>query len=466
MATRQIADERITKLNDSEVRRGDYTLYWMQQSQRAELNHALEFAVQRANANGDRLLVAFALTDDYPDANLRHYRFMLEGLNQVSKALSRRNIKFVLQSGTPPEVIGSLARDASEVICDRGYLRHSVHWREEVAKAASTRTWQVESDAVVPVETASGKREYAARTIRSQLNEAAGCYLHDLETTAIDSDSSGLSIAGEDLSDLDAVLERMSLDRSVEPVSEFVGGTSKAKAQLRQFIDHRLGSYDDRYELVHERVAFLSPYLHFGQISPVYVGLQIKDLACDQEHCESFLEELIVRRELSINFVHYETDYDSLAALPDWASETLDKHEEDERQHVYSASQLEAAETHDPAWNAAMLQMKHRGYLHNHLRMYWGKKIIEWTNTTNHAYRTAMSLNNKYFLDGRDANSYANVLWLFGLHDRAHQEREIFGKVRYMSFEGLKRKCNIKEYINSVSETCGVAIEGSAEVES
>lgn len=460
MVTQQIDDKRIKLLNETDPRSGKYTLYWMQQSQRTELNHALEFAVQRANANHDRLLVVFALTDDYPEANLRHYCFMLEGLQQVSAALDRRNIKFVLRTGSPPDVVNQLAKNASEVICDRGYLRHQVAWREEVAKSASTRVWQVESDVVVPVETASDKREYAARTIRSQLNKAADNFLEDLDTTAIEKHSTNLSMNGEDLSDVAALLDKLSVDRSVEPVPEFVGGTSRAKAHLRQFIENRLAAYGNRKDLINERVSYLSPYLHFGQISPVEVALQIKDLRRDSEQTESFLDELIVRRELAINFVHYEKEYDSTKCLPDWARETLERHEDDEREYQYTSSELEAAETHDPAWNAAMTEMKHRGYLHNHLRMYWGKKIIEWTNTTNHAYRTTLELNNKYFLDGRDANSYANVLWLFGLHDRAHGEREVFGKVRYMSYDGLRRKCDLEEYIQKVSESYGVTITG------
>lgn len=460
MATKQIDDERIKLLNEIDAGRGKYTLYWMQQSQRTELNHALEFAIQRANTNNDRLLVVFALTDDYPEANLRHYRFMLEGLQQVSAALGRRKIKFVLRIGSPVDVVNELSKSASEVVCDRGYLRHQVEWRDEIAKLSTVRVWQVESDAVVPVEIASDKREYAARTIRPKLNKAVDSYLKGLSTTAIEKDSTNLPVDGENLGDVAALLKKLSIDRSIEGVREFVGGISRAKAHLRQFIDNRLATYGNRRDLSNEQVSYLSPYLHFGQISPMEVALQIKAQTRDSEQAESFLEELIVRRELAINFVYYEKDYDSTTCLPDWATETLAQHEDDERDYQYTFSELDAAETHDPAWNAAMTEMKHRGYLHNHLRMYWGKKIIEWSNTTNHAYRTALELNNKYFLDGRDANSYANVLWLFGLHDRAHGEREVFGKVRYMSYDGLKRKCDLEEYIHNVSKAYGGTIAG------
>lgn len=464
MATGQIAAERIKQLNERDRVDGDYTLYWMQQSQRSELNHALEFAIQRANENGDRLLVAFAITADYPEANRRHYHFMLEGLQQVASTLNRRKIRFVLKIGDPPQVILALADKASEVICDRGYLRHQRQWREKVAGNAPCRVWQVESDTIVPVDVASDKREYAARTIRSQINQSAKEFLHDLATTSLDKDSRRLPVDGEDFSQPQSLLDRLKIDRSVQPCSEFTGGTSQAKAHLKNFIDQRLSSYDERNDLLGEHVSYLSPYLHFGQISPVSIALEIQSVRGHRkDNKESFLEELLVRRELAINFVYYEKDYDKLKCLPDWARTTLDEHEDDPREHRYSATQLESAQTHDPAWNAAMIEMKHRGYLHNHLRMYWGKKIIQWTNTTGHAYRTALKLNNRYFLDGRDPNSYANVMWLFGLHDRAHQERKIFGKVRYMSFAGLKRKCDIDSYISKIARKYDTPIKGATE---
>ena len=225
---------------------------------------------------------------------------------------------------------------------------------------------------------------------------------------------------------------------------------------------NRLSSYADRTDILNSKASCLSPYLHFGQISPLDIALKIKSSRGHQvEQKEAFLEELLVRRELAINFVHFEKEYDNLDCLPDWAAKTLDAHENDEREYHYTATELEAAKTHDPAWNAAMIEMKQRGYLHNHLRMYWGKKIIEWTNTTGHAYRTTLELNNRYFLDGRDPNSYANVLWLFGLHDRAHQERPIFGKVRYMSFDGLKRKFDVSSYVDHVSTKYQQPVHGT-----
>lgn len=453
MATQLIDDARIQRLNDAETRDGRFVLYWMQQSQRTSCNHALEFAVRRANELGSRLLVAFALTDDYPDANLRHFTFLLQGLQQVEQELQRRNIRFALRIGDSVDVIADLASDAREVICDRGYLRHQVSWRRDIAERFDGPVWQIESDVIVPVEVASHKREYAARTIRSKINDASEKFVHDLKTTPLENDSSSLDISGEDLSDLSKLLDQLSIDTDVAEVDEFTGGTSQAKARLRQFLQDGLNDYRQDLSLCSPHVSMLSPWLHFGQISPLEIALAVQSAkGTATEAKDEYLEELLVRRELAINFVHYCADYDSLQCLPDWAAETLEEHEDDERPYHYTATELENAETHDAAWNAAMLEMKHRGYLHNYMRMYWGKKIVEWTNTTAHAYRTALDLNNKYFLDGRDANSWTNVAWLFGLHDRAHQERDVFGKVRYMSDGGLKRKFDIDRWVQSVEE--------------
>jgi deoxyribodipyrimidine photo-lyase len=188
----------------------------------------------------------------------------------------------------------------------------------------------------------------------------------------------------------------------------------------------------------------MSPYLHFGQISPLYISLQI--LESEKQNIDSFLEELIIRRELAINFVYYNNHYDSFDGLHDWQKKTLNDHKNDQRDYMYTLSELENAETHDPYWNAAQKEMIIRGKMHGYMRMYWGKKIIEWTKTPEVAYKIALYLNNKYELDGRDPNGFAGVAWCFGKHDRPWKERAIFGKIRYMNAKGLKRKFDTEAY--------------------
>jgi deoxyribodipyrimidine photo-lyase len=201
----------------------------------------------------------------------------------------------------------------------------------------------------------------------------------------------------------------------------------------------------------------MSKYLHFGQISPIWLALTARRAKTKEDNIEAFVEELVVRRELSMNFVLYTPDYDSYSNLPDWAKKTLEEHRDDEREHTYTRKQLESAETHDEYWNAAMKEMVHTGYMHNYMRMYWGKKFLEWSNTPEHAYRTTLYLNNKYFLDGRDPNSFANVAWIFGQHDRGWTEREVYGKVRYMSASGLERKTKPDQYIEKVEKRIGAS---------
>jgi len=453
MATSRIEEERIRRINDADPRAGGrYVLYWMQQSQRAEHNPALEYAVQCANEHDTRLLVAFGLMDDYPEANARHYRFMIEGLADVAEALAERNIKFVVRRGHPADVAARLARNATLVVCDRGYLRHHKQWRARIAGQAGCEVVQVEGDVVVPVNEVSDKREYAARTIRPRINTRRDRYLVELATTAIGKHSLNLSVEGLTLSDIDAVLDGLDPDRSVPPSPLFKGGAREAGRVFKAFLEKRFDSYTrNRNHPETNDVSHMSKYLHFGQVSPVWLANQIRGTdRGTAEDREGFLEELIVRRELAHNFCEFEPEYDNYGCLPDWAKQTLAEHRDDPRPYRYTRAQMENAETHDAYWNAAMQEMRVTGYMHNYMRMYWGKKILEWCNTPEYAFRVMLELNNRYFIDGRDPNSFAGVAWVFGNHDRAWQEREVFGKVRYMSASGLERKCDIDGYVAKV----------------
>jgi deoxyribodipyrimidine photo-lyase len=443
---------RIEKLNRKPIADGDYVLYWMQQSQRAEENHALEYAIRRANQLGLPVVVGFGLTPKYPEANLRHYTFMLQGLREVRRQLSQRRILFVVQHGEPPETALRLSRPAACIICDRGYLRHQKRWCEQVAEEAGCLVEQVECDAIVPAETTSTKLETSARAFRPKVMRLHSLYLDNWTPARPVRGSVDLPIKNLDLDDEDGVLGSLGLDRSVKPVPLFAGGTSAAKKRLAAFLRTGLAGYaEHRNQPQTDFISSMSPYLHFGQISPSYVARKIRESnAGDRIDRESYLDELIVHRELAINFVNFRKDYDDFSCLPEWARATLQKHEADRRPIIYGRNQLENAQTHDPWWNAAMNEMKITGYTHNHMRMYWGKQILAWSRTPQAAYRTVLKLNNKYFLDGRDPNAYANVGWIFGLHDRPWPEREIFGSVRSMTAGGLKHKTDPEAYVEKV----------------
>jgi len=453
MDFRTIQKSRIQILNDADTANGQYVLYWMQQSQRADYNHALEYAIQQANRLGQGVLVAFGLMDDYSEANLRHYAFMLEGLQETQSTLARRGIKKIIQKGAPPEVALRLGRNASVIVCDCGYLRHQKSWRDQVAQQAACRVVQVESDVIVPLRVVSDKAEYAARTIRPKIHNHLTDYLIDFKPTSVKKSSLNLDTKGIDIANINAVLRKLKLDSSVPPVTSFFkGGSSRARQMFRSFLHRRLPNYvDNRNQPQTDDISHMSPYLHFGQISPLYLALQIDGVGGHlQSAKDSFLEELIVRRELAMNFANYAPNYDSYKCLPNWARITLAEHQKDPREHVYTRRQLENAQTHDEYWNAAMREMRYTGFMHNYMRMYWGKKILEWSRTPEHAFRTTLVINNKYFLDGRDPNSYTGVAWVYGVHDRAWFERPIFGKIRYMAASGLERKCDIKGYVKKV----------------
>jgi deoxyribodipyrimidine photo-lyase len=449
-----VSPARLCVLNAREPAPGDYVLYWMQQAQRAEWNDALEYAVELANELKVPVVAGFGLIDDYPEANLRHYLFMLEGLRETAAALERRGIGFVLQHGEPPAVALKLARHACAVVCDRGYLRHQKAWREKVAEEAPCQVVQVETEVVVPVETASQKAEFAARTLRPRIHRHLEEFLVSHRATPVHHRADRLKLPESlDLGDPAKLAHRLKLDRSISSVSQFFeGGATKAKAIFRRFLTRHLGHYvENSNQPQTDDISHMSPYLHFGQISPVWLAIEAeKHRAEARDEVASYVEELIVRRELAMNFVHFREDYDRYECLPEWARQTLAMHRADRRPHHYTPRQLESAETHDPYWNAAMREMRHTGFMHNYMRMYWGKKILEWSRTPEAAYVATLALNNRYFLDGRDPNSFGNVAWIFGQHDRPWGERPIFGKVRYMNAKGLERKCDIRAYVQKV----------------
>jgi deoxyribodipyrimidine photo-lyase len=452
-----IEPERLTELNDAPEQPGDYVLYWMQNSQRAEFNPALELAIAEGDRLGLPILVGFGLTADYPEANARHYAFMLEGLAETKYALRQRGIGFVIRLGSPDDVALNLTQRAALVVCDRGYLRLQREWRARVAAEAGRRVLQVEGDVVVPVELASTKPEVGARTLRPKLLRGRDRFLHPLRHQDPRHRADPMKAADEvELTDIFALIARLGVDHNVSPVGNIRGGYTEAKRRLSEFVTRRLQSYvASRSHPGEAQVSTLSPFLHFGQISPVEVALAVRDAEATNENNASFLDELIVRRELAMNFVYTTPNYDRYDCLPEWARQTLAAHRQDRREHTYSFDQLTCADTHDPYWNAAMREMLLTGYMHNYMRMYWGKKVLEWSPTPEAGYATLLRLNNKFFLDGRDANSYTNVGWVFGLHDRPWPERPIFGKVRSMTAGGLRRKTDIDGYVQKIAVLAG-----------
>ena len=443
--------ERLRVLNSRETKSGDYVLYWMQAAQRAEANPALQHAVRLANEQRRPCLAFFGLTERFPEANARHLAFMLEGLRETQRALADRGVRLVVRRVQPDRGVVDLGRAASFVVTDRGYLRVQKSWREKAAAALACPLIQVETETVVPVETASPKEEYSAATFRPKIRKILASSLAVPADRKPLRDSLGWKGDSLDLENIEDVLAGLKIDRSVGPSPFYRGGAEEAKRRFRLFLRERLDHFADlRNNPTVDFLSHLSPYLHFGQISPAWAAA--KAAASKSRGREAFLEELVVRRELAANFVHYNGRYDSFESLPAWARTTLARHAADPRPVLYTRAELEAGKTHDPYWNAAQREMAVTGKMHGYMRMYWGKKILEWSAAPEDAYATALYLNNKYEIDGRDPNGFAGVAWCFGKHDRPWGERPIFGLVRYMNDAGLRRKFDADRYVRNVAE--------------
>ena len=450
MITR-IAPERVRALNDRPERAGEYVLYWMQSSHRTEENPALQYAIERANHAHLPLIVYFGLWQEFPEANMRHFRFLLEGLAHVAQQLESLGIRFVLRNEPPDAGALSLAGRAAILVVDRGYCRPQQSWYRIVAEQCRCAFVQVEGNVVVPVEVASVKEEYSAATFRRKITRLVDHFLYPITTEIPDKSSVGLEVhtlAGESI---DAILAGLTIDRSVPGSLAFTGGTPVAERRFAQFREKRLDGFsDDRNDPGVDGCSGMSPYLHFGQVSPV--TLAFRALEHGGEGVSAFLEELIVRRELAVNFVRFNDRYDDFTCLPAWAQKTLGEHVVDPREYHYSRADLERARTHDPFWNAAQDEMVKTGKMQGYMRMYWGKKILEWSPTPQEAYAAALFLNNKYEIDGRDPSGYAGVAWCFGKHDRPWRERSVFGMVRYMNARGLRRKFAMDRYLEKVRQ--------------
>lgn len=425
----------------------------MQRAQRALDNPALTIAIRAANELGQPVLVFFCLLSHHPAANLRHYAFMVEGLEDTARRLARMRIGFVIRASGGASPLPAFARLCAEVrpaliVTDENPLRRSNEWRVTAAGPVGVPMLSVDADVIVP-SSLLGKEQYAARTARPRLSAQLDRFLQPLHTPAVR--IAWHAPAGpRSLTASAQLLDEIKLDRSVGAASGFHGGSSEAMRRLRRFIRDGLGNYAQaRNHPELDGTSRLSAYLHFGHLGPHTLALAVREAAAPLAVREAFLEQLIVRRELAINFVRFNPNYDRLQAGEHWALSSLKKHARDHRTHRYSAAQLERAATHDPLWNAAQSQMMASGWMHGYLRMYWAKKILEWGATPAAAYEVAVYLNDKYELDGRDPNGYAGIAWaIVGKHDRAWgPERPIYGLVRYMSYASTSRKFDSRAYI-------------------
>ena len=425
---------------------GESVLYWMSRDKRVDDNWALLAAQSVALNNKVPLIVCFQYLGHFPEANIRQYGFQLKGLLELKNKLESLNIEFILSQGRASEVIPRIIDEkvVGTIITDYSPLRVYKKRVSKVLNRTKIPFYQIDAHNIIPVWKASPKKEYAAYTIRKKIHDNLDQFLTDYPSLIKHPYG---NIRKDDIS-YDNIVKGLKIDFSVQEVDWLVPGEIAAKNKLDLLHDSLAGYDERRNDPTKDALSNLSPYFHFGHISPQRVALDIKNSSLPEQDKNSFLEEMIVRRELSDNFCEYEPNYDYFEGFHDWAKKTLNEHRNDEREYLYPKEQFEHADTHDPLWNAAQNQMMNKGKMHGYMRMYWAKKILEWSPNPEEAMQVAIDLNDKYELDGRDPNGYAGIAWsIGGIHDRAWFERPVYGKIRYMNYNGCKSKFNVKRYI-------------------
>jgi deoxyribodipyrimidine photo-lyase len=430
---------------------GTCVVYWMQRAQRGRDNPALDVAVEAANALGKPVVVFFA-PRPFPPANLRHYAFLAQGIPDIAEALENRGIGFVLRR-FPDHTLLKFCDEVEPalVVGDENPIRQAESWRVTLAKKLKLPLWTVDADVIVPSKLLE-KEQYAAHLIRPRMQARLKEFLvspTNPKARVPWKKARGLESLSAAKITHESVTSGWKIDRSVEPVSTWRGGSAEALRLLKDFVRHKLKHYSrDRNHPELDGTSRLSPYLHFGHISPVTVALAVLKADAPAAAKEAFLNQIVTWRELSVNLVHFNPNYDTFECAEPWAHRSLAKHANDPRPVVYTERQLENADTHDPLWNAAQVQMVTTGWMHNYVRMYWGKKILEWTPSPALAHQIAVRLNDKFELDGRDPNGYAGIAWsIVGKFDRPWFDRPIFGQIRYMSGASTGKKFDSKKYI-------------------
>ena len=448
--------QRVSQLNKhQDNRQGRYVLYWMQMFKRVQDNDALNFAIQQANERDLPLVVYEGLKFYYPWANDRIHTFILEGVAEKQREFARLGIRYVFylqrHEKDPRNTVAQLAGDAALLVTDDYPCFIIPEHNQRIVEQVGIPVFAVDSNGVVPL-SCYEKEEYAAYTIRPKIKKLLPDYLRRSPLPRLKRKSADLKVDGPETevtdTNIPSLVEQCDIDHSVPASKHYKGGTDAARQRVSHFVARILPKYDEtRSKPNLDGSSRLSAYLHFGFISIQEIAEAVQQAKAPQAAKESFLEEAIVRRELSFNFTRFNLNYNSLASLPPWVQQTMREHVDDPRPGLLEPEQIEAAQTPDELWNAAQRELLLSGEMHNYVRMLWGKRVIEWQPNYETAFALLEHLNNKYALDGRDPNSYAGILWCFGKHDRPWFERPIFGKIRYMTSSSTGRKFDSKGYI-------------------
>lgn len=465
-----INEKRVQKRNEHECGDGPI-IYWMNRDMRTQHNWALLYAQQLAREQQQPLIVVYNLVTSFLGGTARHLTFKVDALQEIEATLQKKEIPFFVLVDTDgkksaQDIISFVKKQkAGAVVTDMSPLRLPQQWLRDVSQGLSCAVYEVDAHNIVPVWEASPKKEYAAYTFRPKIHKKLPNYIDEFDTLKKQKHAFTGKVP---MIPWNTILPK----GKREEIEWITPGEKAAQKQLVTFLDERMKVYaTDRNDPNIKAQSDLSPYLHYGMISAQYVVDEVLrtrnvhlsdvsnlkknmakvDLDADlkiRHHAAAFIEELVVRRELSDNFCYYEPHYDSFEGFPDWAQKSLKKSADDAREYVYTKSQFEKAKTHDDLWNAAQIEMVKTGKMHGYMRMYWAKKILEWTKSPQEAQKIAIYLNDTYELDGRDPNGYAGIAWsIGGVHDRPWFDRPIFGQVRYMARSGCEKKFDVDAYI-------------------
>lgn len=487
-------EARRRQVNDRPIRPGGrYVLYWSQMYRRLNFNHALDFALEQAIALRRPLVVYEGLRLGYPWASARFHTFVLQGMaEQVERAreIGINYWPFVETPGnTGAGLLRQLAIDACLIVTDDYPAFIAPRQTAALALRSQAAVVAVDGNSVVPLKLL-GPAISAAAHLRPRIHRNfSEAWAHRAVAEPVFPKEVRAEVAPPfplwRPDDVERFVNELPIDHSVSALPGEPGGTRAGGRRLRQFIDSRLSGYAERRSPPtapdQGHASELSGYLHFGQIGIEQVVDAVLKAAggttpneamrgkregfyCDDPDANSFLDEAITWRDVGFQW-HYHRAADATqlsTALPEWAKATLNKHRQDRREYLYTPEQWESAATHDPLWNAAQTELVHTGRIQNYLRMLWGKKVIEWSETPEEAYRTLEHLNNKYAIDGRDPNSYTGILWCFGLFDRPWApERKVLGTIRYMSSANTAKKFKIQGYLDYVHGLGGTGRSGS-----
>lgn len=438
---------RIRKRNQIRYKRG-VIVYWMGRDQRLDDNHALLAAAELAKRKGCPARILFVLPPTFEGATWRHYDFLVKGLKEIEQQATAAGYPFDVIPGLPDEVVPSYVEqhEVGAIVSDFNPLRVVEYWKSKLALDLNIPCYEVDAHNVVPTWIASTKHEFAARLLRPKLEALYPEYLSDFPDLPNQSER-------HQPIDWERVIKSIRADDTVRPVPHFTPGPAAGHQTLKGFLTNQLPSYDvDRNNPNLDGQSNLSPYLHFGHISPQRVAFEVQRADAPDGAKKSFMNELVVWRELSDNFTFFEPNYDNLLGAADWAQKTLNTHRNDPREFVYSQAEWDSGQIHDDLWNACQAQLRQTGKLHGYLRMYWAKKILEWSESPEEAIRIAVYLNDRYSIDGNDPNGYAGVMWsIAGVHDRPWFNRPVYGAIRYMSRSGCEKKFDVPAYVRQWS---------------